>query len=89
MKRASPIAIDRIRPFLEKLGRLPGVSLRKVGVFYRAARPFAHFHEDDGEVYIDVRGLDGWTRFAITTVADQRRVLKILERLSNIDKHTA
>ncbi len=48
MKRASPLAIHRIKTFLEKLKRSPGVSLRKVGVFYKAARPFAHFHEDEG-----------------------------------------
>lgn len=88
MKRASPVAIDRIKPFLEKLGRLPRVTLRKVGVFYRAGRPFAHFHEEEGGVYIDVRRLDGWTRFPITTVADQRRVLEILEDPNDIDKHT-
>lgn len=78
MKRATPAAIERIRPFLETLGQVSGVSLHKAGVFYRKARPFAHFHEDEFGIYIDVRESTGWTRFPITTVAEQRKVLRIL-----------
>ncbi len=54
-----------------ELRRLPQLRERRRGYFSRADRAFLHFHEDAGDLYVDVR-LDGeFQRMKVTSDTEQ------------------
>jgi hypothetical protein len=56
---------------LAELRRLPGLRERKRGYFSRKSRAFLHFHEDAGDLYVDVK-LDGkFQRMRVTSHSEQ------------------
>ena len=73
MRHARPADLDRLDDVIAALRALPTLAERTRGVFYRRGRAFAHFHEDAGDLYADVRGDADFDRFPVTTPA-QRRV---------------
>jgi hypothetical protein len=55
------------------LRRLPGLTERRPGVFYRGSRAFCHFHVDEAGLFVDIRITDEFERLRVTTVAERRR----------------
>jgi hypothetical protein len=54
-----------------ELRRLPQLRERRRGYFSRGSRAFLHFHEDAGDLYVDVR-LDGeFQRMGVTSRDEQ------------------
>jgi hypothetical protein len=78
VKHATAPALATIEPLLTAVHQRPGMVERKTGVFYRRSRAFLHFHEDPAGMFADIGG-DEWTRFALTTAADQARFLSALD----------
>lgn len=71
MKHATDASLDAVDDLLAQVRRIPGLTEKKRGVFYRKSRAFLHFHEDPSGMYADLRVADEWERFCVT-VADER-----------------
>lgn len=55
MRHATDRDLDRLDSLLLELRRLTELREREGGYFSRGSRAFVHFHEDEGELYADVR----------------------------------
>jgi hypothetical protein len=65
---------------LAQLRELPDVREKSPGVFYRKSRAFLHFHEDPAGLFADVRLAGEFERFEVTTVEQQRALLRRVQR---------
>jgi hypothetical protein len=71
VRHATPEDLDQIEALLVELRGLPQLRERRRGYFSRADRAFLHFHEDAGDLYVDVR-LDGkFQRMKVTSDTEQ------------------
>jgi len=76
MKHATTESLDRIDPVLVRIRSFETLKEKVRGVFYFKSRAFLHFHEDDGNMYADVRlGGSDFERFCIDSSAGQNRLL--------------
>jgi hypothetical protein len=84
VRHATPEDLDRVEALLAELRALPQLRERERGRFSRGPRAFAHFHEDAGDLYVDVRLEARFERMKVTSPADQdvflSRVRAALER---------
>ena len=76
MKHAGPTALDSLEPMLTALRALPGLNEKKRGTFYRGSKAFIHFHEDPAGMFADVRLVDDFERFRVTTKREQDACLR-------------
>jgi hypothetical protein len=75
VRHATAEDLDQIEALLVELRSLPQLRERKRGYFSRAGRAFLHFHEDAGDLYVDVR-LDGeFQRMKVTSGTEQADLL--------------
>lgn len=83
MRHARDPALDTIEPLLAELRKLPGLTEKKRGTFYRKARAFLHFHEDPAGTFADIRGPhDGnFERYDVTEHPAQRELVERARRL--------
>jgi hypothetical protein len=83
VRHATQEDLDRLEGLLVELRGLPALRERKRGYFSRGSRAFLHFHEDAGDLYVDVRLADTFERMKVTSVAEQAgfvsRVREVLE----------
>ncbi len=63
--------LDRLEPLLAELRKLPRLRERKPGSFSRGSRAFLHFHEDAGDLYVDVRLQSQFERMKVTSRSEQ------------------
>jgi hypothetical protein len=71
MRHATQQDLDRLEQLLAELRRLPELRERKRGYFSRASHAFLHFHEDAGELYVDVKLGDRFERMRVSTATEQ------------------
>jgi hypothetical protein len=60
---------------LVELRKLPQLRERKRGYFSRGSRAFLHFHEDAGDLYVDVRLDSTFQRVRVTSRNEQADLL--------------
>jgi hypothetical protein len=63
---------------LADLRKLPQLRERKRGYFSRGSRAFLHFHEDAGDLYVDVRLEGTFERMRVTSGAEQAEFLRLV-----------
>jgi hypothetical protein len=82
VRHITPVRLGQIESLLDRLRAVDGLVERKRGVFYLRSRAFLHFHEDDEDVYADVR-LDGenFERLRVTTKREQHALVAKVRRL--------
>ena len=80
MKHASADRLKDIDSLLMRLRKFSALKEKKVGVFYRKAGAFVHFHEDAAGMFGDVRTKNGWKRLAVNTGAKVKAFLKEVEQ---------
>ncbi len=71
MRHATDEDLDRVAALLADLRGLPQLRERKRGSFSRGSRAFLHFHEDAGDLYVDVRLGSAFERLKVTTSTEQ------------------
>jgi hypothetical protein len=81
MRHATEGDLDRLETVLAALRDLPQLRERKRGSFSRGARAFLHFHEDAGDLYVDVRLGEQFERMRVTSTADQAEFLTQVRRV--------
>ena len=79
MKHAGPDALDRLEPFLSQLRKRAALKEKSRGTFYRGSKAFLHFHEHGEEFYADLRTGDDFERFAATTAAHRKALLRHID----------
>jgi hypothetical protein len=70
--------LDRLEPLLVELRQVEGLREKTRGVFYKGSKAFLHFHEDNDELFADVRFDTDFERLAVTTTAAQKQLLSRL-----------
>jgi hypothetical protein len=75
MRHATEGDLDRLDTVLAALRELPQLRERKRGSFSRGSRAFLHFHEDAGDLYVDVRLGEQFQRMRVTDADDQAEFL--------------
>ena len=81
MRHATPEDLDRLEQLLAELRALPQLRERKRGYFSRGSRAFLHFHEDAGELYVDLRLGSAFQRMRITSRREQATLLSQVRRV--------
>jgi len=76
VRHATPVDLDRLEALLVGLRTLPGLRERKRGYFSRGSRAFLHCHEDDGELYVDVRLDSAFERVKVSSRKEQNELLE-------------
>jgi hypothetical protein len=80
MRHATPSALDRLEPLLERLRKLDGLAETKRGNFYWRSKAFLHFHEDPSGLHADVRISTEFERFRVETPAEQDNLFAAVRR---------
>ncbi len=76
MRHATREDLGRVEGLLAELRRLPQLRERQNGSFSRGTRAFLHFHEDAGDLFVDVR-LDGaFRRMKVGSLDEQQALLE-------------
>jgi hypothetical protein len=75
VRHATPEDLDRVEALLVGLRKLPQLRERKRGYFSRGSRAFLHFHEDAGDLYVDVRLDNAFQRVRVTSPDEQADLL--------------
>jgi hypothetical protein len=79
VRHATEEDLDQLEPLLAELRKLPQLRERKRGSFSRAGRALLHFHEDAGDLYVDVRLDSEFQRVKVTSRADQADFLTLVK----------
>jgi hypothetical protein len=79
VRHVTPVGLDELEPFLDRLRGLPALVERKRGVFYRRSKAFLHFHEDPSGLHADVRLSESFERYRVQTTAEQAALLERIE----------
>jgi hypothetical protein len=89
MRHITPSSLDRLEAFLVELRRLEGLREKKRGVFYRRSRAFLHFHEDPEGLFADVRLIDEFERFRVSSRTEQKALLVRLRAALPVETSTS
>jgi hypothetical protein len=90
VRHATPEDLDQIEPLLMELRKLPQLRERRRGSFARGRRAFLHFHEDAGDLYVDVRLDSEFQRMKVTSHTEQADFLsRVKETLRSSARPTA
>ena len=71
MRHATPDDLDHVEALLVELRKLPQLQERRRGYFSRGSRAFLHFHEDAGDLYVDVKLDSQFERMRVTSRDEQ------------------
>jgi hypothetical protein len=71
VRHATQGDLDRIEAVLAELRGLSQLRERKRGYFSRRSQAFLHFHEDAGDLYVDVRLDSKFERMKVTSRSEQ------------------
>ena len=75
MRHATQGDLDQLEALLAELRKLPQLRERKRGYFSQGGRAFLHFHEDAGDLYVDVRLGSEFQRMKVTSGSEQAEFL--------------
>lgn len=75
MRHATSEDLDRLEAVLVELRGLPQLRERKRGYFSTGSGAFLHFHEDAGDMYVDVKISGEFQRMRVTTTSEQAEFL--------------
>jgi hypothetical protein len=82
VKHAGPACLDALEPLLAELRRIPHLTERKRGSFYRGSRAFLHFHEDPAGPFADLKCGGAWERLRVAAIAERRALLRRARELA-------
>jgi len=77
MKHATPEAIARIEPLLKRVRCIEGLKEKRPGIYYYKSSAFLHFHEDEDEIFADIKiEPPVFERLPVTTKHQQNILVK-------------
>jgi hypothetical protein len=75
VRHATAEDLDRIEALLAELRKIPQLRERQRGYFSLRSRAFLHFHEDAGDLYVDVKLDSSFERMKVTSRSEQAHFL--------------
>ena len=75
VRHATARDLEHVEALLVELRKFPELRERKPGSFSRGSRAFLHFHEDGGDIYVDVRLNTAFRRLRVTTAKEQAELV--------------
>ena len=84
MKHASVATLSRLEPLLGHLRNCEPLREKKLGIFYRKAVAFLHFHEDPAGILADLKVGTEWQRFRVSSQAEQRKFLTAVHKVLDL-----
>ncbi|HVZ42017.1 MAG TPA: hypothetical protein VHI13_22250 [Candidatus Kapabacteria bacterium] len=87
MKHASQATLDLLADLLESIRKLPGVTERTPGCFYRKSSALLHFHEDGAGLFADLKRSGAWERMPVNTAGERAACLHATAQAAN-EQHT-
>ena len=79
MKHAGPKALDDLAGLLAAV-RARGLREPRPGIFYRGGKAWLHFHEDNADLFADIRLCAEWERFRVSDAGEQANLLTLIDR---------
>jgi len=80
VRHATDEDLDQIERLLEEVRKLPGLTERKRGTFYRRSGAFLHFHEDAAGMFGDLKQDGEFKRWRVNTAREQRKFIVAARR---------
>ena len=80
MRHATEEDLDKVEALLVELRKVPQLRERKRGSFSRGSRAFLHFHEEAGDLYVDVRLDSAFSRARASSSQEQADLLSRVRR---------
>jgi hypothetical protein len=80
VRHATQEDLDQVEALLLELRKLPQLRERKRGYFSRGSHAFLHFHEDGGDLYVDVRLDSAFRRARVTSREEQADLFSRVRR---------
>ncbi|MGH6719234.1 MAG: hypothetical protein ACREER_07940 [Alphaproteobacteria bacterium] len=75
MRHAGTAALEALEPLFAELRRLPGLTERRPGVFYRGGQAFLHCHDDPAGLFVDLKQDGAFVRYPATAPKDRRTIV--------------
>jgi hypothetical protein len=77
VRHADEATFEDLADVLAALRRIPGLTEKKTGSFYRRSKALVHFHDDPTGPYADLRteAAGDFERIRVRTLAERRRFL--------------
>jgi len=80
VRHATEEDLDHVETLLVQLRKFKQLRERKRGYFSWRSRAFLHFHEDTGDIYVDVKLDREFERMKVSGPADQAEFLARVRR---------
>jgi hypothetical protein len=80
MKHATAEALHGLVDLLEQIRKIEGLKEKKLGIFYRKAKSFLHFHEDPAGLFADLGAGADFERYPVNTKKDCKALLQAINR---------
>jgi len=80
MKHATKETLARLESLLKDIRKIPGLTERSPGVFYRRSSAFLHFHDDPAGIFADLKSGDGWERLPVNSARERSVLLRAASR---------
>jgi hypothetical protein len=80
VRHATQEDLDHLEALLAELRKFPQLRERKRGYFSRGSRAFLHFHEDAGDLYVDVKLGSAFERMKVTSSRGQADFLSHVQK---------
>ena len=80
MKHAGSEALDALDELIAAIRARDGLKEPRRGVFYRRGKAWLHFHEDPAGLFADLREGADWTRLRVSTAAERKKLLAMVDR---------
>jgi hypothetical protein len=75
VRHATEEDLDHVETLLAELRKFGQLRERKRGYFSWRSRAFLHFHEDAGDIYVDVKLDREFERLKVSSAGDQKAFL--------------
>ncbi len=83
MRHATAAALQSLSELLDQIRIKDGIREKKLGVFYRKAKAFLHFHEDPAGLFADLGDGTGFDRYPVSTEKERGALLSAIDRALN------
>jgi hypothetical protein len=80
MKHAGTQTLQRLSDLLDQIRQRPGLKEKKLGIFYRNAKSFLHFHEDPAGTFADLTVGETFDRYPVNTAKECKALLAAIDR---------
>ena len=83
MKHATIETLARLDSLLQDIRKIPGLTERSPGVFYRRSSAFLHFHDDPAGIFADLKSGESWERLPVNSPRERSILVRAALRCAS------